>query len=53
MKFEHDRDKALRLVLLMANLQDKGVNPLLFADKLHRATKPGILLLGGGSIFQM
>ena len=36
--FGHDRDDVLSLVLLRANLQNKGVDPLLFADKLHRAS---------------
>ena len=39
MKFEHDRDKVLLLVFLIANLQNKGINSLFFTDKLHRTTK--------------
>ena len=39
MKFEHDRDKVLLLVFLIANLQNKGINSLFFTDKLHRTTE--------------
>ena len=42
MKFEHNKDKVLLLVLLMANLQNESVNSLVFADKLHKATMSDI-----------
>ena len=42
MRFEHDQDKVLLLVLLMANLHNEDVNSLVFADKLHMATMSGI-----------
>ena len=36
--FWYDQNEVLRLVLLNPNLRKGGVNPLFFADKLHRAT---------------
>ena len=34
-------------MLLKANLQNMGVNPLFLGDKLHKATKSGSLAFGG------